>query len=422
MRTVRTESLARLLAFLTIMVAISASAIAPAVAQRGDRSGGGWEPLGEARVAFRGDSDVIALPHNEDYYHARAYRRLRFVIEGGEVKIRLVRLVYLNGHTEELEIGQTWKPGQQFDVDLRGERSYLREIHLLHKGKFDIKIGQGGIKIAKPKVIVYGQNIRALPPPPLESRRPAGRDFETLAAERFDRRVERVVLRVGKREGRIARIMLAHEGEPIRIKSLRIRFGNDDIQNVQLDQRLRDGEQTRSIDLDGDRRFIEQVTVILDPRDRPGSVKLTLLGLERGGREDREPRAGRGPDGPPDRYEGRRGRPDWVLLGRQTVDLGVDSDAIEVGRDGEGGGRGFDKLHFIAETNELFMRAVRVVYANGYAEDYRIEKLIPIGGDLALDLPGRRSFIRRIETVYSAKPGFRGQSVVSVFGEAVERR
>jgi hypothetical protein len=137
--------------------AIVAAVAVPASAQR---AGGNWELLGEAQVAFRGDSDAIQLGRDEEFYRAKSYRRLRFVIEGGEVRLRNIKLVYLNGHVEDLGISRTMKPGEEFDIDLRGERSYLKEIVLDHKGKFGLSLGQGGIRIAKPRIKVFGDNVR----------------------------------------------------------------------------------------------------------------------------------------------------------------------------------------------------------------------------------------------------------------------
>jgi hypothetical protein len=397
--------------------AIVAAVAVPASAQR---AGGNWELLGEAQVAFRGDSDAIQLGRDEEFYRAKSYRRLRFVIEGGEVRLRNIKLVYLNGHVEDLGISRTMKPGEEFDIDLRGERSYLKEIVLDHKGKFGLSLGQGGIRIAKPRIKVFGDNVRRGGPPVVAEPRRPSREWDELAKERFDRRDDRVVMNVGRREGRLGQIALRHEGESILIRELRIRFGNGETQTVSLDARLRDGDLTRPIDLEGERRFIERVTIILDPRQRPGAVKLSLLGLDRPGddlREDLRRNDDRRDDRP-----GVRPREGWIPLGRQTVNLGLDRDIIEIGDLDEGRrARGFDRLHFIAENNDLALRTLRIVYVNGYSEDQRIDRVIPAGGDLAVDLPGRRSYIRRIEMEYSARPGFRGQSIISVFGETVGR-
>ncbi len=379
----------------------------PAAAQRVE---GNWELLGEAQVAFRRDNDIIPVARDEEFYRNKAYRRLRLVIDGGDVQLRNVRVVYLNGVIEDFAVARTLSEGAEFLIDLKGERSYLKQVELTQRGKLNLSFGPRGLKIGTPTVRVFGENVRGFAPPPrvAEGRRSAS--WETLADGRFDRRDDRVVLAVGRREGRFGQIALKHSGDPIVVRELRIRFGNGDVQEAAIDRRLRDGDQTEPIDLQGDRRFIEQVTVILDPRRSSGSARLTLLGVDRPGNEG--PRA----DGP------GRLRETWIPLGRQSVSLRRERDTIEVTTPADGPrAKGFDKLHFIAENNDLMLGALRVTYLNGYVEEIPVGRPIRMGDSLTVDLPGRRSYLRRVEMVYSARPGFDGTSMISVFGERIGR-
>ena len=63
------------------------------------------------------------------------------------------------------------------------------------------------------------------------------------------------------------------------------------------------------------------------------------------------------------------------------------------------------------------MMSIRLVYFNGFGEDFRVDQLIRQGDDLPIDLRGERSFIQRIEMVYRSRPNFRGQAVIKVYGE-----
>jgi hypothetical protein len=122
--------------------------------------------------------------------------------------------------------------------------------------------------------------------------------------------------------------------------------------------------------------------------------------------------------------EGRRGGvdPDWVLLGEKAVGFRVDRDVINIGH-GEDWyrERRFRELRFVADRNDVHMMSIRLVYHNGFAEDFRVDRLIRQGDSLPLDLRGDRSFIRRIEMVYRSRPDFRGEAVIRVFGEPSRR-
>jgi hypothetical protein len=391
---------------IAVAFALLIGALAPAQAQRGSDP---WELLGEEKVGFGNERDVINIGRSEDYFRNRSYRRLRFLAERGEVRLKSVRLVFLNGHSEDVDISKTLKPGQAVDVDLRGERSYLRQIEMNYQSKFGISIGGGGLKIAQPTVKVFGENRRGggevvVQRPPRPTMEPG---WSEIAREGFDRRDERVVIRIGRGEGRFGQIRFVNDGDRVDIRDVSIRFGNGQTQNVRLDQSLEEGRMTRPIDVEGDRRSIESLTVRLTPRGRPGQAELVVFGTERPGRDD-----GSGP-------VSGGGRRDWQLLGEQSVGFGVDRDVIRINQSEDFyRNKGFDKLHFVAEGNEVHMMAIRVVYINGETEDMRIDRLIQRGGDLTVDLPGRRSYLRAVEMTYRTRPGFNGRAVVKVFGEA----
>jgi hypothetical protein len=89
------------------------------------------------------------------------------------------------------------------------------------------------------------------------------------------------------------------------------------------------------------------------------------------------------------RWRDRAG--EWLLLGEKSVGFGVDRDVIRIGQ-GEDWyrERRFRTLHFIAERNDVHMMSIRLVYFNGFAEDFRIDQLIRQGDDLPIDLRGER--------------------------------
>lgn len=409
---------------LALGVALMLAVAAPAEAQRRGGGGGGagnWELLGEEKVGFGADRDIIRLNNDENFYRNKSYRRLRFVSEGGEVRMRSIRLHYINGHTEDLSFEQNLRPGQAIDVDLRGERSYLRQIEMFYKAKFGISIGGGGLRVNKATIKVLGENVRAGgpgPAPPVVSRPDGGRGFDEIARERFDRTDRRVEIRVGRREGRFGQIRLRNtSGDRIDVTEIVAEFANGEQQRERLNQRLEGGELTSPIDLDGDRRALRSVTIILDPRRRRGPAEIALLATERPGREDGD-RPGRG-----DRTPDFRPDPSWQLLGQQTVGRDADRDVIRVEKPADFyRDRGFDKLHFVSEKGDVHLTEIRIVYQNGFGETLRMDRLIRDGGHTAVDLPGRRSYLREVEMTYRKLPGTRGRAVVSVYGEQASRR
>lgn len=114
----------------------------------------------------------------------------------------------------------------------------------------------------------------------------------------------------------------------------------------------------------------------------------------------------------------RRDRGEWVLLGEQAVGFRVDRDAVNISH-GEDWyrDRGFRRLHLVAERNDIYLVAIRLVYFNGFGEDFRVDRLIREGEDQPIDLRGERKYLRRIEMTYRSRPNFEGRAIMKVYGE-----
>ncbi len=118
-----------------------------------------------------------------------------------------------------------------------------------------------------------------------------------------------------------------------------------------------------------------------------------------------------------DRDRNRGGNFELVLLGERTVEFRTDRDVINVGQSEDWfRTRSFRALRFYAERNDVEMNLVRVVYFNGYSEEVPIDKAIPRGRELRVDLAGDRSYIRQIEMIYRSRPEG-GRALVRVYGE-----
>jgi hypothetical protein len=370
------------------------SLVSDVVAQRRDRDGeryrdrAEWVLLGEKAVGFGIDRDLINVGQSEAWFRDRAFKALHFLAEHNAIHMMAVRVVYLNGYAEDFRVDKRVRAGEELLVDLRGERSYLKQVEMIYRSRPRFS-GQAVIK-------VYGEPARRFP------RETAG--WDELDTKRFDRRDERVVLGIGRAEGRLGQIRLRALDGPVHLIDAQIRFRNGESQAVELHQTLEAGEQTRALDLEGDQRRVETIVVSLRPGRHPGEAGLQLLGLERPGR----PESGAGLDS------------DWLLLGEQRVGFQVDRDVINIGQAEEWfRTRSFRTLHFMAERNDVHMMAARLVYLNGYAEDLRIDKLIRAGERLPVDLRGERSYLKDIELTYRSRPDFRGQAVLKVYGEPV---
>jgi hypothetical protein len=113
---------------------------------------------------------------------------------------------------------------------------------------------------------------------------------------------------------------------------------------------------------------------------------------------------------------------DWVLLGQQSVGFRVDRDTIRIAQPEDWyRDRAFRRLHLVAEGNDIHLISLRLIYFNGFSEEYNVDRLIREDRDQEIVLRGDRSFVRAIEMLYRARPGFGGRAVMKVYGEPVRR-
>jgi hypothetical protein len=118
-----------------------------------------------------------------------------------------------------------------------------------------------------------------------------------------------------------------------------------------------------------------------------------------------------------DRDGDRGGRGDWVLLGEKAVGFRVDRDVIVINqREDWYRDRAFRRLHLIADRSDIYLISVRLVYMNGYAEDFNVDRLLRDGQDQPIDLRGDRKYLQRIEFIYRSRPSFEGRAVMKVYG------
>jgi hypothetical protein len=102
--------------------------------------------LGEKSVGFRVDRDTINIGQSEDWFRNRSFRSLRFHADRNDVHMMALRLVYLNGHAEDLRVDRRIRSGGDLRVNLRGDRSYLKQIEMTYQSRPNFE-GQAVVRV-----------------------------------------------------------------------------------------------------------------------------------------------------------------------------------------------------------------------------------------------------------------------------------
>lgn len=100
--------------------------------------------------------------------------------------------------------------------------------------------------------------------------------WERLGEANVDGGSDHDTIRVGRDEGIYSAIRFRVERGPIEFDRIVIEYGDGGRQELRVANRLRPGEQSRVIDLPGNRRVIKKVEIWYE-RARPGSAKPRLV-------------------------------------------------------------------------------------------------------------------------------------------------
>ena len=93
------------------------------------------------------DRDVIRISHGEDFYRReRPFRNLHIAAERNDVHLMSIRITYLNGFAENWSIDRLIRAGSETVIDLRGDRSYLRQIEMVYRSRPSFK-GQAVVRV-----------------------------------------------------------------------------------------------------------------------------------------------------------------------------------------------------------------------------------------------------------------------------------
>jgi hypothetical protein len=218
--------------------------------------------LGRQTVGFDVDRDVINVNQDEDWFRNRSFRALRFMAERNDVYMMSVRVVYLNGFSEDFRIDQLIQQGRDIELDLRGERSYIRQIEMIYRSRPDFR-GQAIVS-------VYGDPVRRGTPV----------DFPTGSAGWVELGCQQVnligrdrdVIQVGRRDGRFKAIRLAVRGADVEMLDLRVIYADGRPDDIPVKNLIRAGERTRPLDLDGWERAIDRIEMTYRTVLNPGNI------------------------------------------------------------------------------------------------------------------------------------------------------
>ncbi len=257
-------------------------------------------------------------------------------------------------------------------------------------------------------------------------------DWVRIGTHKVDVSKDRDTIDLSKSNGKYRALRINSKDGDIVLSRVQVLYANGAVHNEDRKIVLNEGERTRPINAGSDDRFVDQVNLSVVPNK--GSATLEVYGLQTGEgakakRASLDKGTNKSGDKPVSDVATQPTKPaptaavpgtvtefGDVLFGSQYVGFGVDRDVIRVGAEiGK-----FDKIRLRVLDNDIHIKDLKVVYANGDADDLVVNADIKQNSRTQwFSLKGDR-FVKEVQLVYRSKPNFKGQARVEVLGQYSE--
>ena len=104
------------------------------------------------------------------------------------------------------------------------------------------------------------------------------RGWTVLGSKNVNWRVERDVIQVGLRDGSFSKLKIKVTGGSVNIKSMVVTYGNGEKDRIPLKHNFRRGATSRTIDLEGKRRVIKNISFVYDRNNIARRAKVWVSG------------------------------------------------------------------------------------------------------------------------------------------------
>jgi len=262
-----------MLKHLTIALLAIVALAGPAQAQRMAE----WEILGQQRVGFGVDRDVIRVGAKDG-----TFTTLQLRVRENEIEVLDLKVRYGNGEVEDLRVASRIRPGGSSGaIDLRGRARIIESVQLIYRSRPNFR-GQAVVELWGRRVgpAAGGPGPGFRPPGPGPSfgfpGAPSGK-WERLGSKSVGFLVDRDTIPVGGQEGRFRKILLRVLNNDVDLMDVRVVYGNGEPDNLTYRKIVRAGGHSGVLDLRGQARAIQRVE--LTYKSKPSFRGLAVVEL-----------------------------------------------------------------------------------------------------------------------------------------------
>ena len=341
----------------------------------------GWTKLGEKWVNGRRDRDTFYLRHTGAWTH------LTVVVSESDLVMENMKVTFGNNQVFEPKLRHEFRNGTRSRaIDLPGHQRNVKRVQFTY-GNLP---GTG-----RAKVSVYGKNKAPKPVAPTWN----SSGWTKLGEKWVHGRADKDVFHLRHR-GAFTHLTVVVSQSDLRMYNMEIVFGNGQKFSPALKHIFKNGARSRAIDLPGHQRNIRKVQFKYGNLPGTGRAKVAIYG------KSKAPK----PVAPTWNPQG------WTKLGEKWVNGRADKGVFHLRNQGV-----FTHLTVVVSESDLRMYDMVIVFGNGQRFSPPLKHIFKNGArSRAIDLPGHRRNIRKVQFKYGNLPGT-GRAKVAIYGKTAPK-
>ncbi len=207
-----------------------------------------WSRLSVERVERERDRDVIELSRRDGRFDAILLR-----VRQSPIQLRRVSVVFGNGQRQDFDLPDVLRRGDSDVLELRGRQGrFIDRIVLVYRD-----IGSP----RRAQVEVWGRQAERT------GFRPLGPRWDEIGVMRASRGGDRDVIEMSRADGRFDALLLRVTRNDVEFGRVRVVYGNGSVDDLEIDRRIRAGEESDTLELRGARgRFIDRIELVYRTR------------------------------------------------------------------------------------------------------------------------------------------------------------
>ncbi|WP_155995133.1 DUF2541 family protein [Tenacibaculum ovolyticum] len=201
-----------------------------------------WILLGITTVKGSLDRDEVKVTSSKGMF-----THLKIKVRNASLEMKKMVVYFGNGSTQDVWLKNRFSKGQESrEIDLKGDKRLIKKVVFLYK--------KGNWSNKAPIVALIGQNKSS-------NNNPAklvGK-WKLLGITTVKRSVDRDEVRVTASKGMFTHLKIKVRNSSLEMKKMIVHFGDGSKQDVWLKNRFSKGQESRAIDLKGNKRIVKKV-------------------------------------------------------------------------------------------------------------------------------------------------------------------